>query len=79
MGFLLTLMFFGFLFKLVFWAVLIGGAVFFLRGGRFPKGQMQRYLREWQSEDKALRIVQERFAKGEISAEEYETLKKSLA
>ncbi len=79
MEFLFGLMFFGFLFKVAFWVLLIGGALFFLRGGRFGRGRMRRSLQSWQGEDKALQIASQRFAKGEISAEEYEALKKSLA
>ena len=50
------------LMMLVFWAVVVGGAVWLLRGGRGQTGA---------SRAGAQQILDERFARGELTEEEY--------
>lgn len=63
---------FGFLGMLLFWglflALVAGGVIFLVRSGRAsaPRG------------DAAIRILDERLARGEISREEYETIRATL-
>lgn len=67
---------FGLLGMLLFWgvflALIVGGVVFLVRqmGGTRPCGGS--------SDKTALRILDERLARGEISREEYETLRTAL-
>ncbi len=67
---------FGFLGMLLFWglflALIVGGVVFLVRqmGGKCLSGAT--------SDQTALRILDERLARGEISREEYQTLRAVL-
>jgi putative membrane protein len=67
---------FGFLGMLLFWAVLlvflVGGAILVFRqatGTRLPGGQRQPTARQ---------VLDERFARGEISLEEYEAIRTQI-
>lgn len=61
------------LFTVLFWAILIGGVVWLVRslsaGGRLGHGP---------EPSRALSILEERFARGEISAEEFRRMKEEL-
>lgn len=54
----------------------LGFRFFLFRGGQKNMGQNQ--LRENDSEDTPLEILKKRYAKGEISKEEFEDMKKDL-
>ena len=70
---------FGPLFMIVFWGLIIWAVIAFVRhnGGRF--GCCGGHGDEHNSSGKALDILKERYAKGEIKKEEYEQKKKDLA
>lgn len=67
---------FGFLGMLLFWglflALIVGGTVFSIR--QVGEGSSPSVA----SDRTALRILDERFARGEVSREEYETLRATL-
>ncbi len=69
-------MLFGGLIMLAFWVLIIGGAVWLVwalaRGGQFSLGAGV-------SQQKPLEILQARYAKGEITKEQYEAMKRDLA
>lgn len=56
----------GFILPLLFWGMLVWGAITFFRHGTFN------------GNDRALDILKERYAKGEITKEQFETMKKDL-
>jgi len=56
---------------LVFWALVIGGIVFLLRSW-WPQGMRGR------SGDTALEILRERYARGELSREQFEEMRRDL-
>lgn len=59
---------FGFVFMIIFWAVIIFGVVvLFKRLSHHHKG-----------DHKAMDILKERYAKGEITKEQFETMKREL-
>jgi putative membrane protein len=62
---------FGGLMMLAFWALVIVGLVFLIRW-------LALMGRERRGEDSALEILKQRYAKGEISKEEFEEKKKDL-
>ncbi len=68
-------MLFGGLIMLVFWALIIGGAVWLVvtlaRGGQFSLGAGS-------ANQKPLEILQARYAKGEITKEQYDATKRDL-
>ncbi len=68
-------MLFGGLMMLVFWALIIGGAVWLVvtlaRGGQFSLGAGS-------ASPKPLEILQARYAKGEITKEQYAALRRDL-
>lgn len=59
----------------VFWIVLIGGGIWLL-ATLFPKGA-KSFTKEENTTD-ALSILQQRYARGELSKEEYETIRHDL-
>jgi putative membrane protein len=61
------------IFKIVFWVLLIVLLVKFLKYG----GSRRRW-RDWHENDRALDILNERYAKGEIDKADYEQRKKDL-
>ena len=82
MEFLVFLAFFVLMFKLLILAVVVGAIVFALkRSGRLGRG-WGRYgkhsFKPMMGEDNALQIARKRFANGEITAEEYQALKRAL-
>lgn len=56
----------GFIFPLLFWGLLIYGVVLLFRHNGFADGS------------RALDILKERYAKGELTKEEFEAMKKDL-
>ncbi len=63
---------FGWIFMLIFWGLVIWGIAAFIRGASHD-GYSER-----KEEDKAMAILKERYAKSDISKEEYEEKKKTL-
>lgn len=63
----------GALFTILFWAVLIGGIVWLVR-------TLAVGARSWRQEEpgRALAILEERFARGEISVEEFRRMREEL-
>ena len=62
---------FGWLFMIIFWVLVVIGIVFLVRavvGGSKPKSKTET----------ALEILKKRYAKGELSREEFEEKKKDL-
>lgn len=89
-GFNPFMAFFGFLFNLLFFVLFIAGIVWLLRmlrgGGwgrhgwhrmRYAGGPWGRAGRFWGG-DNAVEALRERFARGEVSKEQYEALRSSL-
>lgn len=60
---------FGWIFMIIFWGLLIWGAIALIKSTSNNEGKDQ---------DKALAILKERYAKSEISKGEYEEKKKDL-
>lgn len=58
---------FGYVFMFIFWGLLIWGAATLFRHGGLPGGK-----------DRALDILKERYAKGEITKEQFEAMKNDL-
>ena len=73
-------MMFGGLMMLLFWGVLIALAIVafraFTRSGGWPSRDVNRTAAR--SEDNALTILKERYAKGEIDKEQYERMRADL-
>ncbi|MBI4317490.1 MAG: SHOCT domain-containing protein [Chloroflexi bacterium] len=65
----------GVIFMVLFWALLIGGAVLLVKSiaDRGSAGQVRR-----QSDESALEILRRRYASGEITRDEFEQAKKDL-
>jgi len=61
---------FGLIFMVIVWGLVILGVVALVRWLGSDK--------QWSSSDKALQILRERYAKGELGSEEYQTRKKLL-
>ena len=64
---------------LLFWGVVIGGGVVLVgalifRGRRHPADSLQPYRRE----ESAMGILRQRYARGEITREEYDMMKETL-
>ena len=81
MELLVFLAFFALMFKLFILALIVGAVVFMLKRGRFGKPWGRNGKRQFSrlvGEDNALQIARKRFAGGEISREEYESLKRAL-
>lgn len=79
--------FFGMIMMLLFWVLIVWGLIMLIRwlgysqGGGQLRHHMGRHHMNHQSgggSDAALSILKERYAKGEISMEEYEERKKVL-
>ncbi len=69
---------FGWIFMLVFWALIFWAIVSFVRGDR--NYSHRHHDNEYDYEDhRALAIIKERYAKGELSKEKYEEMKKELS
>lgn len=68
---------FGFIFMLIFW-VLIIFAVFALIRGFSGHGCWRGLDEQKHRENNALNILKERYAKGEISKEDFDKMKKDL-
>jgi putative membrane protein len=60
--------------SIIFWIFLILLLVRFLRGGRWHRSRMWR---DWH-ESSAIEILKERYAKGEITKEQFEQMKKDV-
>ncbi len=67
----------GGLLMVLFWIVLIVGAVWLARG-LFPSGQ-QPPASSSRSEDSADEILKQRYARGEITKEQYEQMRRDLS
>jgi putative membrane protein len=67
--------FFGPFFMILFWGLIIGGVVMLVR---MVLGRDGRMTDGTKKEDSALRILRERYAKGEITKEEFEERQKGL-
>lgn len=67
----------GFVVMILFWVLLILGVVWLIRslfsGGRYPS------LQGSDREESAKEILDRRYARGELSREEYEVMKQDLA
>lgn len=62
---------FGWIYMIIFWALVILGIVYVVKlASRGPKGA--------DKEESALDILKKRYAKGEITKEEYERMKEDL-
>jgi putative membrane protein len=66
----------GFIWMIFFWVVIIGGSIWLLatifpKIGSFPKNRSG-------SEDDPLTILKQRYARGELSKEEFETIRHDL-
>ncbi len=70
---------FGMIFMVLFWGLIIWAIFALLRGGHAGccGGFMGHHHGEGRG-DRALEILKERYAKGEISKEEFERMKKEL-
>lgn len=70
---------FGFLFMILFWALIILGIVALIRWltGESQAGR-ERGTREQPRDKTPLEIVQERYARGEIDRDEYEQKRRDL-
>jgi len=66
---------FGGIFMLLFWVLIIWAAIAFVRGAKCWDGRCDFKDKE----DSAMKILKERYAKGEISKEEFEAKKKDLS
>lgn len=66
---------FGWIFTLIIWILIVWAIVSFVRAAS-GKGHSDWHLHE--KEDSASKIIKERFAKGEITKEEFEKMKKDL-
>ena len=66
---------FGWIFMLIVWALIIWAIIAFVRGGKCWDGRC-----DWhdKSEDSATKILKERYAKGEITKEEFEQKRKDI-
>jgi putative membrane protein len=65
--------------KMVFWVVVVALVIWFMRSNRKNHMQMRgACCSEIEAPAKALDILKERLAKGEISTEEYDKLKQAL-
>ncbi len=64
---------FGFLFMFVFWGLVIWAIIAFVQSvsSRDQSSQSQK-------EDSAMKLLRERYAKGEITKEQFEEMKKTL-
>lgn len=63
----------------LFWVLVIVLIIALLRGSRFRRWEyMQRHYHGQADQGKALDILNERYAKGEISKEEYEAKKNDI-
>jgi putative membrane protein len=58
---------FGFLFMILFWGLVIYGVIL-----------LAKHYSEPMKKDRALEILKERYAKGEIKREEFENIKKDI-
>ena len=67
------------LFMIIFWGLIIWVIVALVRGSRGHSGCCGGHDAEHGSGGKALDILKERYAKGEIKKEEYEQKKKDLS
>lgn len=60
---------FGFIFMVLFWGLVIYGAVVLLRSNT---------IRSSSEQNRALDTLKERYAKGEITKEQFDTIKKDI-
>lgn len=65
----------GWIFTVIIGALLIWAAVAFVRGGKCWDGRCDYRDKE---EDSALKILRERYAKGELNKEEFEKMRNNL-
>ncbi len=66
---------FGWIFMIIFWIVVIAGVVILIRW-MAPFGEKSRRP---ESQETAIDILKKRYAKGEITKEEYEKIKKDIS
>ncbi len=66
---------FGFLFMLVFWGLVIWAIIALVKAVSDKSGQSSDSSKEG---DQAAKILRERYAKGEITQEQFEQMKKGL-
>lgn len=64
---------FGWIFMLLFWGLIIWGVIALFRGAAIGTYDNKK------EEDRAMAVLKERYAKGEISKEEYEEKKKNIS
>jgi putative membrane protein len=69
---------FGMIFMVLFWGLIIWAIFALLRGGHGCCGGHMGHHHGEGREGRALEILKERYAKGEISKEEFERMKKEL-
>lgn len=68
---------FGFIFMILFWAVILAAAVAFIRW-LVKRGSSASSNAPEQRQDSALEILRKRYAQGEIDSEEFEQRKQAL-
>ena len=64
----------GFIFMALFWIAVIGGCIWLL-GNLFPRNNTQNNMQNAQT---ALDILQKRYARGELTKEEFTTMRSEL-
>jgi len=65
---------FGLIINVVFWALIIWAVIALVRWA----ARGQKDMRHWRDEDSAVRILKERYAKGEINKQEFEEKMKDV-
>ena len=68
--------FFGSILMVIFWIIIIWAVVAFIKAATHHEGRGGMY-KNW-GHDRSLDILKERYAKGEITQEEFEKMKKIL-
>lgn len=68
---------FGGLWMILVWLLIIGGGVWLL-AALFPRHQANKLESEKQSDESALAILRQRYARGEITRKEFETIRRDL-
>lgn len=68
---------FGLIIMIIFWALIVALIVGLVRAAR-GRGYWHRYWDETDKPGRAIEILKERYAKGELSKEQFEHMKKDL-